>query len=434
MKKIDIKHIIQQGENENVEFKTSFDRGVIESITAFANTNGGSVYIGVNEKSKQISGVKISKESIQSWVNEIKTKTKPSIISDTKTHIIGTKIVVQLSVKEYPVKPISVKGRYYIRKQNSNHQLSTQEISDIYLYSMQYSWDSYEYKGGNYKLLDKIVIDGFIEKVNKEGRFILPKDGMAALKKIKLIKDSTITNAAMILFSKDDLKYNVHIGRFKSKSYIVADTMISGNLYYVLEKSLQTIISHLKFAFEITGKTTQRTEIPEYPLEAIRELLVNSLVHRDYTNPSDIKIKIFDQEITFFNAGKLFGGLTIEELATDDYQAQARNKLLAEALYLTRDIEKYGSGYWRIRDYISDYSTMKFEFKETSGGFLTKLYYTEQKTSIIRDKVPDKVPDNLTNNQLKIIELIINNNKISMAEMSSKVGISKRKILVNINK
>lgn len=86
-----------------------------------------------------------------------------------------------------------------------------------------------------------------------------------------------------------------------------------------------------------------------YPLPALRETLLNAVVHRDYANPSDIQIKIFDDRITFFSPGKLFGGLTIEDLKTDNYQSHTRNKLVAEAFYLTKNIEKYGSGFIRIR-------------------------------------------------------------------------------------
>ncbi|MDR0941992.1 MAG: hypothetical protein LBM68_07190, partial [Bacteroidales bacterium] len=99
---------------------------------------------------------------------------------------------------------------------------------------------------------------------------------------------------AMILFSKENLLYNVHIGRFKMPSMIIADKMINGNLYDVADEAMQTIIGHLKFAFEIIGKTTQRTEIPEYPLDAIREALLNALIHRDYRSSTDVQIKIFD--------------------------------------------------------------------------------------------------------------------------------------------
>ena len=93
-------------------------------------------------------------------------------------------------------------------------------------------------------------------------------------------------------------------------------------------------------AFEITGMPTQRTEIFEYPLPALREIVLNAIIHRDYMSPIDIQIKIFDNKITFYNPGTLYGNLTGDELKKDNYQANARNKLIAEAFYLTGDIEK----------------------------------------------------------------------------------------------
>lgn len=100
---------------------------------------------------------------------------------------------------------------------------------------------------------------------------------------------------------------------------------------------MRFILSHLKVAFEITGES-KRLEIFEYPLPALRELLLNAVVHRDYTSSVDTQIKIFDNSISYFNPRKMFGDLTIEKLKRDDYQSRARNKLIVEAFYLTRDI------------------------------------------------------------------------------------------------
>ena len=74
-------------------------------------------------------------------------------------------------------------------------------------------------------------------------------------------------------------------------------------------------------------------------MDAVRELLVNSLIHRDYQSPTDIQIRIYDNSITFFNPSGLYGNITEEELKTDSYQASTRNKQIAEAFYLTNDIE-----------------------------------------------------------------------------------------------
>lgn len=116
-------HIISIGENEQTEFKQNFNRQTIESIVAFANSKGGNILLGVTDK-KEIIGINISNESIQNWQNEIKSKTEPSIFPDIETKIIKDKSVVLISVPEYPVKPLSLQGRFFIRKNNSNHILS----------------------------------------------------------------------------------------------------------------------------------------------------------------------------------------------------------------------------------------------------------------------------------------------------------------------
>jgi ATP-dependent DNA helicase RecG len=129
------------------------------------------------------------------------------------------------------------------------------------------------------------------------------------------------------------------------------------------------------------------------------------------------------------------GSLTIKDLHTDQYQSQTRNKLIAEAFYLTRDIEKYGSGYIRIRKEIKAYSTMQFHYQEMANGFLTELSYTEQKISIISpNKVGEKVSEKTTPNQLLMLDFMSQNPSITAREMSEKIGISARKIEENLKK
>jgi len=121
----------------------------------------------------------------------------------------------------------------------------------------------------------------------------------------------------------------------------------------------------------------QRTERFAYPLLALRGALLNAVVHRDYANPSDIQVKIFDDRNTIFSPGKFFGGLTIADLATDHYQSRLRNKLVAEAFYLTKNIEKYGSGFIRIRKELEAYPEVTFTIEEIGDGVLVSFVRTE---------------------------------------------------------
>lgn len=415
---IDFEQLIKDGENQHVEFKSNFNVDVLESLVAFANTEGGTVYIGISDKGK-ITGVNLNDESIQHWVNEIKSKTEPALLADANLIEIEGKKIVMFSVKEYPIKPISLQGRYYKRIRNSNHLLSTVEIANMSLSSLQLSWDSYPAYGKTLDDLDIETIHKFIEKVNSNGRLTL-RGGtwQENFQKLNLIKSGQPTNAAFLLFGKENIGYNVHVGRFKTPYMIIDDRMMNCNLFEAVEETMRFLISQIKVAYEITGITTQRTQIFEYPLPALREIVLNSFIHRDYTNPMDVQIKVFDNKITFFSPGELYGKQTVAALLTDEYQAYTRNKLIAEAFYLTGDIEKYGTGYTRIRSEIASYPTMKFCFEEIPSAWLVTLSYENQKTSSkTHNNELVSNSDTQVSTQVKDLILILKDNILSKSEI-----------------
>ena len=128
-------------------------------------------------------------------------------------------------------------------------------------------------------------------------------------------------------------------------------------------------MAHLTLAYHFDGGV-KRIEVWEYPLPALREAILNAMVHRDYSEPSDIQIKIYDDRITIYSPGKLYGDLTIEHLRKRSYQSSLRNKLVAEAFYLTKRIEKYGSGFIRIQLELDLYGTIGFSIDEIANGIL----------------------------------------------------------------
>ena len=144
MKNKDLINIMEQGENEQIEFKASFGKEAIETIVAFANTLGGKIIVGINDLGVPI-GLELSPETIQKWLNQIKHSTSPAVIPDIENSKINGNNIAVITVNEYPVKPVSFKGKYYKRIKNSNHQMMPSEISDMYLQGLNLSWDAYEY-------------------------------------------------------------------------------------------------------------------------------------------------------------------------------------------------------------------------------------------------------------------------------------------------
>lgn len=143
---LDLPTILQAGEGLHSEFKASFKEDVIETLVAFSNAKGGTVYVGFSDKG-DVLGVKTGKETIQNWVNEVKNKTIPQIIPDVEVHIVNDISIVAFSVMEYPIKPVSTRGRYYKRVGNSNHLLSVNEVSNMHLQIVNSSWDYYPRPG-----------------------------------------------------------------------------------------------------------------------------------------------------------------------------------------------------------------------------------------------------------------------------------------------
>lgn len=418
---IDIKNIIKEGEGERVEFKKSFDKEAIETITAFANSEGGTLIIGVNDNGS-ITGVDVSSEKVQQYINQVKNGTEPPLIVDIESVTIEKKNIMITRVNEFPIKPVNFKGRYFKRVLNSNHQMTPIEISNLQMQSLQLSWDSYPAADSLLGDLDPVKINNFFDRVNKSGRFRLNGTMEENLGKLNLLKDGNPVNAAKLLFSREQTVYNIHIGRFKTPSMILDDKMIKNTLFEAVEEAMYYLLSHIKVAFEITGEI-ERNEIFEYPREALRELVLNAIVHRDYTSPVDTQIKIFDNAVTFFNPGNLYGDLTIEQLKTDSYQSRTRNKLIAEAFYLTGDIEKYGSGYIRIRKAISDYPTMKFEYSESGNGFLVGLSYEKQRTT---QKATQKATQKTTQKSTRdlIVDLLTADPEMTREMLAEKIGVS----------
>jgi ATP-dependent DNA helicase RecG len=125
--------------------------------------------------------------------------------------------------------------------------------------------------------------------------------------------------------------------------------------------------------FIITGNP-QREERYDYPLDAIREIVINMIIHRDYRSSSGSIIKIYDDRIEFYNPGKLFGNLTIEDLLEFKHKSQTRNKLIAKVFKSIGEIERYGSGIKRIFDICQSYGIKPPEFNDIQEGLEVILY------------------------------------------------------------
>lgn len=150
------------------------------------NTKGGSIYIGVRDD-KAICGITLNEESIQNYINQIKHSTCPSIIPDIEEYKVEGKTVLSISVNEYPIKPVSFKGRYFKRKNNSNHLMTAVEIADAHTKLVNSSWDFYSDPYHTLKDISREKIESFIKTTKLDDNF------ETICNKFELVKNEKIT-------------------------------------------------------------------------------------------------------------------------------------------------------------------------------------------------------------------------------------------------
>ncbi|ANH80723.1 hypothetical protein A8C56_06800 [Niabella ginsenosidivorans] len=363
-------------ENEHTEFKSGFGDAAIETLSAFANAKGVKVYIGVNDRGRPVKGFTIGEETFQKWINEVKVKTQPSIIPDVDLVVMdGIKVGV-LSVKEFPVKPVAFKGRYLKRVNNANHRLSLSEIAEMHLRSFNTSWDSYINPERSIGTLSLNKVNRFIADCNKGRQYLITDDPLTVLNKYELIKGTQVTNAGFLMFAQGDVfQAAIELGRFSTPTSIKDGLTIRADLFSEVDNVLDFIRKHINKSYIIAGDP-RREERWQYPMDALREIVINMIVHRDYMDPGDSSVKIYDDFIEFFNPGRLPDNITVEQLLSGDYSSWARNKKIAATFKEAQLMEKYGSGIKKIKDGFVSYGLKTPVFENFQHGFRVIAYAT----------------------------------------------------------
>jgi ATP-dependent DNA helicase RecG len=275
------------------------------------------------------------------------------------------------------------------------------------------TWDDVLEPRANFNDIDKKAISIFLKACNNAGR--LPEsDGLTTselFEKLRLTENGKLKRAAIILFGKDPGKFYpnmfVKIGRFgKDDADLKFQEIIEGNLIHMLHEILNQL--NRKFlikAIEFEG--IYRIEKGEYPVPAIREMLLNSLVHRSYMG-APIQIRVYDTKITIWNEGTLPDGLTLDALKRS-HSSRPRNPIIADVCFKGGYIDSWGRGTVKIFDTCKQAALPLPEMIEIDGGFSITLY----KETISPEKHSETI---LNKRQKKAVSFLKKKEKITNKE------------------
>jgi len=251
LKQEDLRKLIENGETETVEFKASFDKETLETAVAFANTKGGVILIGASDKG-DIKGIQIGKETLKDWANQISQATEPRIIPEVEMEEIDRKKVATIWIKEFPIKPVSMKGRCFRRVKNSNRVMQPHEIAEMHFHLTGMSWDRLSVTNASLDDIDIEKVKKYIEGTKDAGRRKISstEKPLQVLEKLELIKDRKPTWAAILLFHKQPQRFlsqaMIHCGRFKEETMVIDDRMIEGSIIEQIEEAMDFIRKNIK--------------------------------------------------------------------------------------------------------------------------------------------------------------------------------------------
>jgi ATP-dependent DNA helicase RecG len=379
----ELKKMLASGETETLEFKENFDRETIEAAGAFANTKGGNIIIGISDINK-VKGVQVGRETLKNWANQISQSTEPRVIPEIEVSEIAGKSIVIIWIKEFPIKPVSARGRYFRRIGNSNRVMTMQEIAQMHFHSVGMSWDKLPARDASIKDIDIEKVKRYIKKANETGRRNIDENEnpLQVLEKLELMKEGKPTWAAILLFHKHPQRFLsqgvIHCGRFKEETIVIDDRMIEGTAIEQVEEAMDFIRKNINVRFVMTGEPA-REQIWDYPLDALREAVINAACHRDYVISSNTEVRIYDDKLIVWSPGGLPLGISIEDLYKP-HSSVLRNKGIGEIFYDMGWIEQWGSGIDKMRKACSKAGLPEPQLEEYQGFrvIFRKDIYTEE--------------------------------------------------------
>ncbi|QVJ96044.1 RNA-binding domain-containing protein [Mycoplasma mycoides] len=342
------------GETTTVEYKVTFDSknpdNFLHTVSAFANTKGGKIFVGINDNN-QIVGLEDPQTILENISEAIKTKIDPNpeFYCEIEEHN-GLKFIIVSILKgeQTPYRYLTKKAdAAYIRSGNQSIKASTNQLRNLMFRGTKESFDTLKtkihWKEANFKSLNLEL-----KKIGQQANTV------HQLTSLGLVKDEFLTYAGALIADNEFIKSSkIHNTRWNGNDKTNSDIVslktkeYKGSLIDIFLKTEQFIDDYNSIMWKKTD--TKRIDYVDYPFLAVREALVNALIHRDYSiDGSQIDVDIYDNRIEIISPGGMFDGTNIQEVPTWAVVSRRRNEAIADIFWRINYMEKRGSGLGKI--------------------------------------------------------------------------------------
>lgn len=432
---------IKNGENKEIEYKRELPKHsdkYMKSVIAFANSYGGKIIFGVEDKTREIVGVEEEKafQIMDSIANAISDSCEPAIIPDITLQTVENKklIVVEIAAstqRPYYIKALGRENGVYIRVSGTTRHADETRLKELMFEGANKSYDQAICLG--FEITDKDIVDlcdslyetavnncyseETKQEIKKPTRNNLLSWGIIAEKDGKTYP----TNSFALLTGNEIIPTKIQCGVFKgdNRAIFVDRREFTGPIQNQIEEAYKYVLSKINLGAEIEG--LYRQDMYELPIGSIREIIANAVTHRSYLEPGNVQVALYDNRLEVTSPGMLLNGVTIEKIK--EGYSKVRNRAIANAFSYMRIIEEWGSGIPRMFDEFSKYGLAEPELVDMDGDFRVNFY-----RSSVTPRVTEKVTEKFTEREMSVIRLIKNNPRITTTAMSMELGKSRKTI------
>jgi len=419
MNRKELELILQQGEGYKIEFKES-PNNIDKELAAFANSSGGKIFLGITDD-EEIKGVNVSNK-LKSQIQDIANNCDPSV----KVIIEEFENILNIKVREGDDKPYKCTSGFYARVGPNSQKLSRDEIIEFFKSEGKIRFDELTEPKFNYpKDFDKSKLLGFLELAglskSMKPESVLINLNAAEKQEVKLY----FNNSGVLFFAKDPQRFvpwsvfTVVLFKDKSGVDVIDRKEITGSLFEIVDKVMDFIKLYAKVAYRFTGMP-QREEIYEYPFEAVREAVINSVMHKDYFEHGHNNIlKFFPDRIQIENIwvkprNFVFGKTVFR-----------RNQLIADLFSRIHFGEKIGSGIGRMRIVCDEQNCPYPEVDYTDTHFYLNFKPSREYLKMSEIEKPNvELEYELNERQKKAIDFLKENGKITNSNYRNLCNVS----------
>ena len=408
-------------EDQKTELKVELTKDIKKEVVAFANSNDGTIYIGIDDNGKII-GLKNAEKDLEALSGMIREGICSDLTLYTKIYIenIENKDIIIVKVSEAPNKPyyLAEKGLkssgVYLRHGNVSVQASEEVIKKMLLESNSNSFEN------NISINQNLHFE-YLKEVFKKHNIEINDNKFKSLNITNL--NGQYTNLGLLL--SDECPYSIKCAIFNGNNKIEFKDRkeFTGSVLKQVNDTYEYLDLYNKTKGKIVG--LERQDIRDYPEYALRESLLNAVIHRDYNFTGSILISLFDDHYEITSLGGLVKGISLKDLYAG--VSESRNPNLANIFYRLRYVESFGTGIGRILESYQEYEKKPL-ILDSDNAFKVTLFNVNY-----IDEYVKVLPSNLTQEE-QIIKYLEKNNKINRLTVEALLEVSKTRANDILNK